>query len=203
MVDVPERIMAQFGGRRRVPISGTVNSTKFQTTIATMNGHTFIGFRKEYRDAAKLEPGQTVTITIEEEVGIRTLTTPKQLSTALRAASLLEVFDGLSYTHRKELIRSVEDAAKPATRERRIVAAVEQVRERSLLRGGKRLAGERGERGERGATGEIAPRSGAHRPGSSGKPGPSRGPSAGATAGKQGYGTRAGKKSVKKPGKKR
>ncbi|GAC1410030.1 MAG: hypothetical protein NVSMB57_03270 [Actinomycetota bacterium] len=130
-VDVPERIMAHFNGRRRVPVEGTINGTPFQTTIATMDGKPFIGFRKEYRDAAKLEEGQTVTITIEAESGPRVLTIPKDLAARLAAAKLRERFDAMSYTYRKEAVQAVTEARKPETRERRILKTVEDVRERA------------------------------------------------------------------------
>ena len=38
-------------------------------------------------------------------------------------------FDGLAFTHRKELARWVEEAKKDQTRERRVVRALEMLRE--------------------------------------------------------------------------
>jgi uncharacterized protein YdeI (YjbR/CyaY-like superfamily) len=55
---------------------------------------------------------------------------PDDLGVALSAdAAALAVFDRLSYTHRKEWVRWVEDAKKPETRQTRVVKTVEALRE--------------------------------------------------------------------------
>jgi len=54
---------------------------------------------------------------------------PDDLAQALRkdrAAS--QAFAGLSYTHRKEYARWVQDAKKPATRQRRVDKTIELLR---------------------------------------------------------------------------
>jgi uncharacterized protein YdeI (YjbR/CyaY-like superfamily) len=40
----------------------------------------------------------------------------------------LQAFEGLSYTHRKEYARWVEDAKKPETRQRRVEKTIELLR---------------------------------------------------------------------------
>jgi uncharacterized protein YdeI (YjbR/CyaY-like superfamily) len=47
-------------------------------------------------------------------------------------------FDGLSYTHRKEWVRWVEEAKKPETRAARLVKTVESLREGKKARLSKR-----------------------------------------------------------------
>jgi uncharacterized protein YdeI (YjbR/CyaY-like superfamily) len=55
---------------------------------------------------------------------------PDDLGVALSAdAAALAAFDRLSYTHRKEWVRWVEDAKKPETRQTRVVKTVEALRE--------------------------------------------------------------------------
>jgi uncharacterized protein YdeI (YjbR/CyaY-like superfamily) len=52
---------------------------------------------------------------------------PADLAAALAEAGVREAWDRLSHTHRKEDVRSVEEAKKPETRQRRIAAAVQKV----------------------------------------------------------------------------
>jgi uncharacterized protein YdeI (YjbR/CyaY-like superfamily) len=49
---------------------------------------------------------------------------PDDFAAAMRKAGVRTAFDALSYTHRKEHVRAIEDAKKPETRQRRIDAAV-------------------------------------------------------------------------------
>ena len=52
---------------------------------------------------------------------------PADLAKALKAAGVRASFDQLSFTHRKEHVRAVEEAKKPETRERRIAKCVDML----------------------------------------------------------------------------
>ncbi|MSW80967.1 MAG: hypothetical protein F2840_07425 [Actinobacteria bacterium] len=58
----------------------------------------------------------------------RTVQVPADFAAVLGQAGLTEAFDALSYTHRKEHVRSIEEAKKPGTRARRIEAAIAKLR---------------------------------------------------------------------------
>jgi uncharacterized protein YdeI (YjbR/CyaY-like superfamily) len=53
---------------------------------------------------------------------------PADFAAALRESGLTKAFDALSYTHRKEHVRAIEEAKKPETRARRIEAAIAKLR---------------------------------------------------------------------------
>ena len=53
---------------------------------------------------------------------------PTDLAKALQAARARKAFDALAYTHRKEWVRSIEEAKSPDTRLRRITKAVDAAR---------------------------------------------------------------------------
>ena len=55
---------------------------------------------------------------------------PPDLAAALAAEpSVQAFFDQLSFTHRKEWVRWIEDAKKPETREARVTKTIDELRE--------------------------------------------------------------------------
>lgn len=115
-------------GRTRVPVRATVNGYEYRTTIAKMSGRFLIPLAREHREAAGVAAGNHVEVTLVEDSDERTVEVPPDLASALDAAGLRESFDRLAYTHRKEHVRSIEEAKKPETRARRIEKAVGMVR---------------------------------------------------------------------------
>ncbi|GAB4324501.1 MAG: YdeI/OmpD-associated family protein [Bacteroidales bacterium] len=57
---------------------------------------------------------------------------PDDLAEALRAAGLIEVFEKLSFTHKKEYVEAVLEARKQETRQRRILKTVEMLKQKSI-----------------------------------------------------------------------
>ena len=117
-------------GRTRVPVKATVNGYEYRTTIAKMGGRFLMPFAKEHRDAAGIAAGEDIEVMLVEDTAERTVEVPADFAAALAKAKLRDAFDALAYTHRKEHVRAIEEAKKPETRARRIVKAVEMVRDR-------------------------------------------------------------------------
>ena len=67
---------------------------------------------------------QDVDITIELDTAPREVTLPEDLDAAMDDQART-AFDGMSFTHRKEWVRWVEEAKKPETRTARIEKTVE------------------------------------------------------------------------------
>ena len=112
-------------GKVRAPVRVTLNGYTFRSTIAAMGGPCFIPFRKSHREAAGLEGGETLTVTLELDTEKREVKPPADLVKALKASpGALERWRTLSYTHQREHIEAIEEAKKPETRARRIAAAV-------------------------------------------------------------------------------
>jgi len=105
----------------------TINGYTYRSTVAVMGGRYMIGVAAEHRAAAKVAAGETRKVTLELDAAPRTVDVPADLAKALKAAGATKAFDKLSYTHRKEHVRAIEEAKKPETRARRIEKAVEMV----------------------------------------------------------------------------
>ena len=115
-------------GKVRAPVAVTVNGYTYRSTIAPMGGVTCIPLRKSNREAAGLEGGETVSVTLTLDEAPRDVDPPADLARALKAAPpAWDRWRELSYTHQREHAEAVEDAKKPETRARRIIKAVEMV----------------------------------------------------------------------------
>jgi uncharacterized protein YdeI (YjbR/CyaY-like superfamily) len=83
----------------------------------------------ENRTAAGLAAGDEIDVDIEPDTAPREVEVPADLGEALAADDAARAtFDGLSYSHRKEWVRWVEEAKKADTRAARLAKTVESLR---------------------------------------------------------------------------
>jgi hypothetical protein len=126
-IEVPEDVVAGFGVGKRVPVTVTLNGHTYSSTVAVMGGRYLVPLSAAVRKAAGVAGGEEHDVTLEHDAGTRTVEVPNDLATALAEAGAREAFDGLAYSQRKEHARTVTEAKKPETRERRIAKIVEQL----------------------------------------------------------------------------
>jgi uncharacterized protein YdeI (YjbR/CyaY-like superfamily) len=107
----------------------TIGGHTYRTTVARMGGRFLIPLSAENRTAAGVAAGDQVDVDIAMDSGPREVTVPGDLAAALEHDDTARAtFDGLSYTHRKEWVRWIEEAKKPETRATRLVKTVESLR---------------------------------------------------------------------------
>ena len=127
-VVVPGDPKEEFGGAR-APLAGTVNGTPFRGRLMVYGGVTYLGFRKEIRDAAGIAEGDDVEVDIERDDAPREVEVPEALASALaRDPDAKSAFEALAFTNRKEYAQWIAEAKKDETRARRVARAVEMVR---------------------------------------------------------------------------
>jgi Domain of unknown function (DUF1905)/Bacteriocin-protection, YdeI or OmpD-Associated len=130
LVQVPKEVSDQLGGRARIKVQGRLNQLPFRgSTMPTGDGTHCLGFRKDQRTAAGVEIGDVVTVELARDEEERLVEVPPELASALESERRLEAaFEALPYTRRKEMAASVASAKSPETRERRLAAALEELR---------------------------------------------------------------------------
>jgi uncharacterized protein YdeI (YjbR/CyaY-like superfamily) len=96
----------------------------FRTSVSVYRGQWMMIVNAEMREGG-LAPAGTYEVDIEVDTAERTVEVPADLAAALTSAGVMKAFDALAYTHRKEHVRSVEDAKRPETRARRIEKVVD------------------------------------------------------------------------------
>ena len=127
-VEIPFDVKATYGSARP-KVSVTVNGVTLRTTVAVYGGKSYIGFRKEVRDAAGLEMGKTIAVTIEPDIEPRIVDVPADLQRALaKNAAARKTFESLSYSHRREHAQWVAGAKKEETRARRVARVIEMLK---------------------------------------------------------------------------
>jgi hypothetical protein len=122
-IRVPADVVEELGSGKRPPVVVTIGGYTYRTTVAAYTGEYWIPLAAEHREAAGVAAGEMIDVDLELDTAPREVTLPDDLAAAMdepaRAA-----YDGLSYTHRKEWVRWVEEAKKPETRATRIEKTV-------------------------------------------------------------------------------
>jgi len=84
---------------------------------------------KSIQEAAGVGVGDEIEVELELDTAPRTVEVPPDLAAALaRDRKAAAAWEKLSYTSRKEIARSLEEAKKPETRERRLAAVIERLK---------------------------------------------------------------------------
>jgi hypothetical protein len=125
---VPEEVVAALNGGRRPAVTVQIGTYSWRSTIAPYAGQFLLGISAENRAGAGVAAGDVLDVDLELDTAPREVEVPADLAAALDAAGARSSFDKLSYTHRKEHVRAVEEAKRPETRQRRIEATVAKLR---------------------------------------------------------------------------
>jgi len=126
-IPVPFDPKAAFG-KARAPVVVELGGYSYRSTIAIMGGETFVPLRRSHREAAGVEPGAMLDVTLTLDTAPRTVTPPDDLAQAIRSAGLETAWNKLSHTNQREQAEGVAGARRPETRERRIAATLEMLR---------------------------------------------------------------------------
>lgn len=126
-ITIPFDVAAVWGSKR-VPVVATVNGAEYRGLVVVMGGKYMLGIPKAFRDAAGIAAGDNIIVTLERDVAERTVDPPADLAAAIAENKLGEAWDKLSYTHKKEYVRSIVEAKQEATRFRRIAKTIEMLR---------------------------------------------------------------------------
>ena len=128
-IEVPEDVVAALGSGSRPAVTVTIGGHAYRTTVARMSGRFLVPLSAENRTAAGVAAGDQVDVEIALDSGPREVTVPDDLAAALAHDDTARAtYDGLSYTHRKEWVRWIEEAKKAETRATRLAKTVESLR---------------------------------------------------------------------------
>jgi hypothetical protein len=131
LLDVPENISEALAQRGRVPVRVSVNGVAFRGSLMpTGDGRHVLGVTKAQLAEAGVAQGDRVDVELARDTEPRVIEPPADLAAALAGVPEAEAaFAGLSYTHRREYVRWIEEARRAETRSRRVVKAVEMLRD--------------------------------------------------------------------------
>jgi len=127
-IEVPADVVASLDAGKRPPVVVTVSGYEYRSTIAPMGGKYLLPFSAERRKESGIQGGDPIDVDLTLDTTPRTVEIPDELQSALDASpTAVAAWDKLSYTAKKEHVRSVLDAKKAETRARRIAAVVDKL----------------------------------------------------------------------------
>ena len=129
-IQVPADVQAKLGLKGRPKINSVIAGSPYRGSLMPMGDGSFcLGVLKSIQEAAEAKRGDTVTVEIELDTAPRTVEMPGDLEKAIgRDKKAQSAWEKLSFTNKKEMARSLEEAKRPETRQRRLAAAVEKLR---------------------------------------------------------------------------
>jgi bacteriocin resistance YdeI/OmpD-like protein/uncharacterized protein DUF1905 len=132
-VEVPFDVEGVFGSKRP-RVKALIEGVPYRGLLVRMGGpgHMLIVL-KGIREQIGKTFGDEIQVTVEPDLEERVIEIPNDLMKELKKDKEAKAFfDKLSYTHRKEYVRWVEEGKKEETRQSRIVKTIE------MLKKGKR-----------------------------------------------------------------
>src|SRR2546428_13700407 len=130
LVPIPRQVAANLGLKGMPKVQALIAGQPYRGSLMPLGDGTFcLGVLKSIQQAAGVTRGDTVTVELALDTAPRTVDLPADLARLLaKDKNAAEAWDALSYTNKKEMARSLEEAKQPATRERRLKAALERLR---------------------------------------------------------------------------
>jgi hypothetical protein len=126
LVPVPKDVAAKLGLKGMPKIQAVIAGSPYRGSLMPMGDGTYcLGVLKSIQEAAGVGFGDTITVQLELDTTPRTVEMPADLAKAIaRDEKAKAAWDSLSFTNKKEMARSLEEAKRPETRERRLAQAV-------------------------------------------------------------------------------
>jgi Domain of unknown function (DUF1905)/Bacteriocin-protection, YdeI or OmpD-Associated len=132
LVEVPDEVVAALGGRGRIPVQARFNGVPYRGSIVKMGGVMMLGVTKAVMAEAGAGPGDVLDVVVENDEAPREVEVPPELTTASqRNRAARAVWDGLSFSHRREYVSYIVEAKKEETRARRIERTIQALTERA------------------------------------------------------------------------
>ncbi len=126
-IQVPEQVIEKLGSGKRPLVRVTLNQYTYRSAVAVMDGKFMVGVSAANRQAAGVQGGEEVDVTLELDLEPRTVEVPEDLKTALLEAEAMKAFENAAPSMQKEYVRQVEEAKAQETRQRRIARIVEKL----------------------------------------------------------------------------
>jgi Bacteriocin-protection, YdeI or OmpD-Associated/Domain of unknown function (DUF1905) len=128
LVEVPDEVVAALGGRGRIPVRASFNGVPYRGSIVRMGGVMMLGVTKAIMAEAAAGPGDLLDIVVENDEAPREVEVPQELSKALkRNPAAAAVWDGVSFSHRREYVGYIVEAKREETRARRVEKTIREL----------------------------------------------------------------------------
>jgi Domain of unknown function (DUF1905)/Bacteriocin-protection, YdeI or OmpD-Associated len=122
----PFDVLKTFGTRARVPVRGTINGFPYRSSLMPMDGCYAMVVNRTIREGAGIKAGDEVDVVMERDTEERTVEAPPELKKELaKSKKAQERWEKLSFTHKKEMARSITEAKQEETKKRRLAKVMQ------------------------------------------------------------------------------
>ncbi|HCB63232.1 MAG: antitermination protein NusB [Bacteroidetes bacterium GWF2_43_63] len=128
-IEFPYDAEKEFGRKGQIKVKAYFDGFEYRGSLVRM-GHPchIIGLNKKVRDAIGKGPGDTVDVVIMEDTAERVVDVPADFSAALnKNKTAKEIFEKMSFTHRREYVEWIASSKKTETRKNRIGKSIEML----------------------------------------------------------------------------
>jgi bifunctional DNA-binding transcriptional regulator/antitoxin component of YhaV-PrlF toxin-antitoxin module len=125
----PFDVEKEFRTKGKVPVKVTFDGVE-DTGSLFRYGYPqhLVGVPKAIRDQLGKKPGDSLEVALWKDEEPRTILVPPEFKKLLEEENLTESFEKLSYTHRKEYCRWINEARREETKRTRLAKAIDMIR---------------------------------------------------------------------------
>src|SRR5579863_3284815 len=106
----PYDVAKEFGTKGRVPVKATFDGAEYSGSLVKYgNPLHMLGLLKAIREKIGKGPGDTIEVVVWRDEAERVVAIPATFKALLKKEGLLAGFEKLSFTHRKEYVRWIEE----------------------------------------------------------------------------------------------
>lgn len=126
-IEFPYDVEKEFGKKGQVKVIATFDGVKYRGSLVKMERDChWIGLTQEIRKQIGKSHGDMVHVTIQEDTEPRIVEVPNDLKIQLdHHPQALDLFQKLSYTHKKEYVRWITEAKREETRNSRLEKTID------------------------------------------------------------------------------
>jgi Bacteriocin-protection, YdeI or OmpD-Associated/Domain of unknown function (DUF1905) len=125
---VPPEVATKLGLRGRPKIRAVIAGHPYRGSLMPTPEGFCLGVLKAIQQSAGISRGDRINLDLGIDTEPRVIEPPPDLAKVLaRDRKAAQAWKQLSYTNKREMARSLDEAKKPETRERRLAAAVQRL----------------------------------------------------------------------------
>jgi len=129
-IRVPPEVVEALGSGKKPAARVTINGYTYRSTVAVYGGEFMLPVSAEVRERAGVAAGDEIEVAVELDTEPRVVEVPDDLAAALATdAEAQQFFEGLSYSNKRRIVLSINDAKTLETRQRRITRTIEDLRQ--------------------------------------------------------------------------
>jgi hypothetical protein len=129
-VPIPRDVIEKLGLKGRPKVQSVIAGHPYRGSLMpTGDGGFGLGVLKAIQQSAGVTRGDTITVELDLDTAPRVIEPPEDLARAMaKDKKATAAWEKLSYTSKREIALSLQEAKKPETRERRLSSTLERLR---------------------------------------------------------------------------